>query len=264
MPALSEARLHEFEVVSNEPVASAIFRLVMRAPELSRTLRPGQFMNIAVPGDPSQIVRIPLSYSCVDLGAGLVETEFAVVGDGTRRLSSMAAGSVSTVLGPCGNGWGKVDVADPALLVAGGIGITPIVGLARALGSAGVPFDVIVGAQRAERLWGADELRGVGAREVHVTTDDGSSGRKGFTTDVARELLAERRYGMVLTCGPQVMMAGIARIAREAKIPCRVSLERMMTCGFGACSTCNVALARGGYASACVDGPVFDAEEVAW
>ena len=78
------------------------------------------------------------------------------------------------------------------------------------------------------------------------------------------DLLAQRDYDLVVTCGPSVMMAGVARLAEGAHVACQASLERMMTCGFGACSTCNVAMRAGGYKSCCMDGPVFDAEEVAW
>ena len=89
-------------------------------------------------------------------------------------------------------------------------------------------------------------------------------GRRGFTTDALSELLAAGGYDVVYACGPEVMMAGVARLCREAGVACRVSMERMMCCGFGACGTCNVAMADGSYKSCCKDGPVFDAEEVAW
>jgi len=97
-----------------------------------------------------------------------------------------------------------------------------------------------------------------------VTTDDGTAGMRGFSTQALSLLLAKGEYATIYTCGPEVMMRGVAAIAREAGIDCQVSMERMMSCAFGACGTCNVAMRAGGYASACMDGPVFDAEEVAW
>ena len=109
-----------------------------------------------------------------------------------------------------------------------------------------------------------DELGGATGSSVVVTTDDGTAGRAGFTTQAMEELLAANDYAQVYTCGPNVMMAGVARLAERAGIACQASLERMMGCGFGACSCCNVALRAGGYALCCQDGPVFDAEEVAW
>jgi dihydroorotate dehydrogenase electron transfer subunit len=153
--------------------------------------------------------------------------------------------------------------------VAGGIGVTPVVAAARALARAGVGFDAVVAAQTASRLWGTDVLEELGAQvdpsaQVVVCTDDGSAGVKGFPTVVVPQLLAERSYTQIWTCGPAPMMAGVARFAKMAQIACQASLERLMTCGFGACHCCNVELAAGGYAFCCTDGPVFDAEEVAW
>ena len=186
------------------------------------------------------------------------------MGDGTRRLAGMAPGARSTAVGPCGNPWPLVEGARRACVVAGGVGVTPVVACARMLAAAGVALDAVVGAQTAGRLWGTDVLRGLGADEVVVTTDDGTAGRAGFTTDALAELLAANAYDVVYACGPEPMMAGVARICREAGVACRVSMERMMSCGFGACATCNVAMADGTYKSCCKDGPVFDAEEVAW
>ena len=256
--------VHEFSVVSNEPAAEGLMRIVLLAPELAGALTAGQFVNVAVPGDASQILRIPLSFSHADAAAGTVEIVYAVVGDGTRRLAGMAPGARSTAVGPCGNPWPLVEGARRVCVVAGGVGVTPVVACARMLAAAGVALDAVVGAQTAGRLWGTDVLRGLGADEVVVTTDDGTAGRAGFTTDALAELLAANDYDVVYACGPEPMMAGVARICREAGVACRVSMERMMSCGFGACATCNVAMADGTYKSCCKDGPVFDAEEVAW
>ncbi|MGN0075785.1 MAG: dihydroorotate dehydrogenase electron transfer subunit [Parafannyhessea sp.] len=263
MQPSSKVHLYDFEVASNDEVGEKIFRLVMRSPELARELRPGQFMNLAVPGDASHIVRIPLSFASTDAEAGTIEILYAVVGEGTRRLSEMHVGSTSTVVGPCGNGW-KVVPGGRALCVAGGIGAPPVVAAARALANEGREVDVVLGAQMAAKLWGEADARALGAGEVVMTTDDGSYGMHGFTTQAMEALLARHEYDLVVTCGPAVMMAGVARLAEGAGIACQASLERMMTCGFGACSTCNVAMRAGGYKSCCMDGPVFDASEVAW
>lgn len=260
----SDVRLHDFTVVSNEPVAQGVFRLVMSSSELARTIEPGQFMNLAVPGDASHLLRIPLSFAGADAEAGTIELVYAVVGEGTERLARMVPGSTSTVVGPCGHGWRVPAQEGRCLLVAGGVGAPPVVAATRMLAQAGFACDVVIGARTSALLWGEDAALAAGACEVHIATDDGSAGTHGFTTDVMRRLVAERAYAFVLTCGPTPMMAGVAGIAAEAGIACQASLERMMTCGFGACSTCNVALVAGGYASCCKDGPVFDAAEVAW
>lgn len=258
------AGLHSVTVVSNEPAAEGLMRVAFSAPELARALSAGQFVNVAVPGDASQLLRVPLSFSRADAEAGTVEIVYAVVGDGTRRLAAMRPGDATTVVGPCGNPWPLPEGASRACVVAGGVGVTPIVACARMLASAGVDFDAVVGAQSAGRLWGVEELRALGAGRLEVTTDDGTAGRAGFTTDALSDLLAARSYDVVYACGPEVMMAGVARLAAGASTRCAVSMERMMGCGFGACGTCNVAMADGTYKSCCKDGPVFDAAEVAW
>ena len=263
MQPSAKVHLYDFRVRSNEAVGRDVFRIVMESPKLAERLEPGQFMNIAVPGDASHIVRIPLSFAGADAAAGTIELVYAVVGEGTRRLSKMGAGSGSTVVGPCGNGW-RIAPGGRALAVAGGVGAPPGIAAARSLVAAGRDVDVILGAQTKDRLWGEKDARDLGASDVVVTTDDGSYGRRGFTTQTMEDLLAQRDYDLVVTCGPSVMMAGVARLAEGAHVACQASLERMMTCGFGACSTCNVAMRAGGYKSCCMDGPVFDAEEVAW
>lgn len=260
----SSVRLHDFRVASNDEEADSVFRLVMEAPALARTIEPGQFMNLNVPGDASHIVRLPLSFSRSDTRVGTVELVYAVVGEGTRRLSAMRPGDSSDVVGPCGHGWQTPTDARRCLLVSGGAGIAPIMAASRMLAERGVPFDVVIGAQDARRLWGVERARELDGGEVVVTTDNGSAGMRGLTTDAMGALLGRRAYGMAYACGPAPMMASVARLAAKAEIACQVSLERMMTCGFGACNTCNVAMVSGGYKACCTDGPVFDAREVLW
>ena len=232
MPTPSTARMHDFEVVSNQEIADGIFSLVISAPKLASALKPGQFVNIAVPGDASSLLRVPLSYYRADAEAGTVELWYAVVGDDTRRLSQMAPGSKSNLLGPGGRGWLVPEGTRKALLVAGGIGVPPVLCLAGKLAEQGVAVDVCLGFGTASKAVGIDEFRALGAT-VNVCTDDGSLGTHGFCTDPAA----------------------------EAGAYCEVSLERMMSCGFGACNTCNVETVDG-MKGACMCGPVFDASKV--
>ena len=265
----SKARAFDYVVREVAPVAEGVHRRVMGVPaELAGALAPGMFVNVEVPHNPAHLTRVPLSFASADAAAGELELVFAAVGDATRRLAALRPGEGATVLGPLGNGWWLPEGAGAGsrvVVVAGGVGLPPVVAAARMARSAGCAVDAVVGAQSASRLWrgGVDELERLGC-SVTVTTDDGTCGLRGFTTDALLGRMGEHAYAACLTCGPNVMMAGVARIAREGGTFCEASLERMMTCGFGACSTCNVALARGGYASCCMDGPVFDAEEVAW
>ena len=120
MPTPSPARVHECTVVKNEPIAQDIFALRIASPELARMLEPGQFVDIAVPGNAMSLLRIPLSFAEADAEAGTIDIWYAVVGDGTERLSRMEPGATTTVLGPGGHGWTIPEGCRRALLVAGG------------------------------------------------------------------------------------------------------------------------------------------------
>lgn len=264
---ISKVSEHAFTVLSNEPVAEGIWRMLFES-AVAKELAPGQFMNFTVPGDGSHILKLPLSFAQADAGTKQVEILYAVVGEGTRRLSQMSLGDSSTLLGPCGRGWWLPAHEGRALLVAGGIGFPPVEAVARMLAAAGVAFDLVAGARTAALLLAdrANGLAGLGGEDARVIccTDDGTSGRAGFVTGAMGELMAERAYSQVYTCGATPMMAAVARFAATQGVACQASLERMMGCGFGACACCNVALVKGGYALCCQDGPVFDATEVVW
>ena len=274
---------HAYTVLLNEQAAEGIWRLRIET-EVARQIAPGQFMNLRVPGDGAHILRIPLSFAFADAERDSIDLIYAVVGEGTERLSRMKIGDTSTLIGPLGKGWRLPKKPGRAVLVAGGVGLPPVLAAARMLAGAGIGFDVVVGARtQAMHVYpeSEDALRftpdGMSGsscpdydsdRRVIHTTDDGTGadgeGIARYATDGMAELLQDRSYVQAYTCGPTPMMAGVARLAADCGIACQVSMERMMGCGFGACACCNVELAKGGYALCCQDGPVFDAEEVAW
>ena len=257
----SPARMHDFEVISNEKIADGIFSLVILAPKLAAALKPGQFVNIRVPGSDSELLRIPLSYVGADADHGTVEIWYAVVGNGTRRMSAWKPGFKSDLLGPGGHGWTVSENTRRALVVGGGIGVPPVLCLARELTARGIAVDVCVGAATANKLVGVEDFEAMGCEKICVATDDGTAGACGFCTDPAADLLREGGYDYVATCGPSVMMKKVADAAAEAGVYCEASVERMMSCGFGACSTCNVEMVDG-MQGACMCGPVFDASKV--
>ena len=259
----NSAKLRDFVVVENHQVANNLMRLVINCPDFAQEIRPGQFLGLKVPGDPTQLIRIPLSFSEADPEAGTIEIIYATVGDATERMKAWKPGISSSVVGCLGNGWQNLG-CKKALLVAGGCGITPILGLARWFGAQGIEFDVVSGAQSKDSLYGEKEFMQAGAGQVVMCTDDGSYGVSGFTTEGVRMLLQNNSYETIFTCGPNPMMAGINRLAEDHDIECEVSLERLMTCGFGACNTCNVLMRDGSYKACCKQGPVFKGSDVAW
>lgn len=252
------------KVVSQTELAPHIQSLVLHAPEIASEIQPGQFVNVQVPGDKSQIMRLPFTFARADQHLGTIELIYQVVGDGTRRLSQVSAGESLSVLAPLGSGW-RIEKSDFArvLIVCGGLGLAPVLPLARALGHRGIEFDVALGAPSANRVVGVEHFLSYGAREVLVSTDDGTQGHHGFCTALSEKLLGENTYDLIATCGPEPMMRIVVRQAEEAGIACQVSMERGMICGFGVCMSCVVDTPRG-RVCVCTEGPVFDAQEVIW
>lgn len=248
-------------------IAPGIYETVLRCPEVAKTIQPGEFFNLWVPGDKSEILRLPFSFSAINPKENAIKVMYQVVGSGTDRLSKIPVGTKSTILGPAGTGW-TVPGAEVGrvLLVAGGLGVAPILPLAKALGAHQIPYDVVLGAPTKDRVVGIERFKVYDADEIVVSTDDGTMGHHGFCTKLSGDLLADpaKKYGYVATCGPEPMQRIVAQQAKDAGVFCEVSLERGMICGFGACMSCVIKLTDGSKAGVCMKGPVFKASEVDW
>jgi dihydroorotate dehydrogenase electron transfer subunit len=146
------------------------------------------------------------------------------------------------------------------LLIGGGVGIAPMLCIANNLKS-GEQAQVILGFRNESETFWADLFKDSPVK-VHITTDDGSVGTKGFPTAIMPELIGANQFTSVMTCGPTPMMKGVANVAKELNVPCQVSLEERMGCGTGGCLGCGCDGAGGKRYKVCKDGPVFPAEEV--
>lgn len=252
--------LERVEVLANDRVAEGVGLLALSAPRIAAAVRPGQFVHLRIATGADFILRRPFS---VHRASGeAVEVLYQVLGRGTRELALAERGRVMDAIGPLGTGWEVGERVAHVLLVAGGLGAAPLGMLAEQLASRGVAVSVAQGAPTSERLVARELFERV-ARRVEVATDDGSAGTRGFVTQASERLLAEDRPDLVCVCGPEAMARAVAAQAAEAGVPCKVSLERLMACGVGACLSC-VVTTRSGRKRACCDGPVFDAEEVCW
>ena len=261
----------DVEILFNEEVADKIFRLTVAAPELAETARAGQFVQVKISDDFT--LRRPLGIAST--AGGKVKIFYRLVGRGTETLSRRKSGERLNILGALGNGFtprgGKV------LLVGGGMGLAPLLCAAEAKGKgkwemgkvqnsspfSRLPFpsDVLMGGRTSDEVafWQAEFRPHV--EEIFITTDDGSIGKYGFVTDALPDVLAKKNYAAVLTCGPEIMMRGVAKLAAEKNLPCEVSFEKRMACGLGACLSCSIDTVNG-RRKVCKDGPVFDAREV--
>lgn len=210
------------------------------------------------------LLRRPLSLCEIRPEAGEITLIYRVVGRGTRLLSAVLPGAAVDLLGPLGRSFPDPRAGQGRLLlIGGGLGIPPMAAAARWAVQCGRPAAAILGARSARYLAGAREVSEAGI-PVMIVTDDGSAGEQGVVTDALERLLrpAEAPIGEVWACGPEPMLAAVKARCAAAGIPCFVSVERHMACGFGACLGCTVPRAGGGYLKTCQDGPVFPAEEV--
>lgn len=236
------------KILSNQPVAENIFKLTVDAPELAQNSRAGQFVQVKVADEFT--LRRPLGIA----GAknGVITIFYRAVGRGTDILSKKRVGDCLNILGALGNGFltpnGKI------LLVGGGMGLAPLLCAAEKFNS-----DVLIGGRNANEVnfW-IDEFRPL-VKNTFITTDDGSIGKKGFVTNLLPDI--PRDYSAIYTCGPEIMMRGVAKFATDNNLPCEVSFERRMACGLGACLSCSIDTADG-RRKVCKDGPVFDAKKV--
>jgi dihydroorotate dehydrogenase electron transfer subunit len=248
------------EVLANDRLAEGIGLVTLDAPRIARDVEPGQFVHLRIEQGASFILRRPFSvHRALD---GRIQLLYQVLGTGTRALASKEPGDLMDAVGPLGHGFDVPEGTAHALLVAGGLGVAPMVLLAERLAERGVAVTVAYGAPERERLVARDALEAV-ARRLEVATDDGSAGVRGLVTELVGTLIEDDSPDMVYACGPEVMSRSVSRIADEAGVACQVSLERLMACGVGACLSC-VVTTTGGQARACVDGPVFDARNLAW
>jgi len=273
-------------VLTNDEVARGIFLMRLHAPEIAASVRPGQFVNVNVspeqdaknklppatchlpPATCSPLLRRPFSVCEVDRQAGTISLIWKVIGPGTLALARHQPGTILSVIGPLGRGFDVANTAGPIALVAGGVGVAPLPILAMALASRGKKFDALLGSRTADEIWGERELAALGGH-VRMATDDGSAGEKGFVTKLLAKWLQEHAHAEahVFACGPMPMLAVVAKLCREARVPAQLSIETMMGCGFGICMGCPVEPAAGvqqtgRYYLACLDGPVFSAEAI--
>ena len=258
------AAIETCELIDQHHFAGTLlFEMVLAAPRCAQMVQPGQFVHLALPEQSQHILRRPLSVYQANAKTGTITLLYQTVGQGTQLLSELPAGTQLSLLGPLGRGWQSQE-AEKCLLIAGGVGAAPLYLLAQELCSNDAQVDLIIGAATANLLVCEASFSSLlGSQHIHITTDDGSRGFKGFTTELAAKILSERTYDYLAACGPEPMLKSIANIALGSKLRLELSLERRMACGVGACLSCVVDTTTGKKRS-CLDGPVFDAEEVCW
>jgi dihydroorotate dehydrogenase electron transfer subunit len=251
------------KVVSNSEVKPEYFLMEIEAPSLAGEAKPGQFLTIRCGNATSPLLRRPLGFHRIN--DPRFQVLYEVVGKGTRLLSEMKAGNKVDILGPMGNGFKIPDKPKDVVIVAGGIGVAPLVALAETLaGKKHKRIYAVIGARDRKSLLCERDFRDMGI-ETLVATDDGSCGRKCFATQILEDLFSAKRdfSPVIFACGPEAMLQKVAAIARKRKAEAYASLEENIACGVGACLGCAIET-RSGYKLVCEDGPVFNLNEVVW
>jgi len=240
-----------------------VTRIDVLAPDIASKARPGQFVVLMVCAEGE---RIPLTVVDKDQGKGSITLIFQEVGLTTKLLGKLSAGdNLYALVGPLGHPT-QIQDYGKAILVGGGVGIAEIYPVAKALKEKGNHLTVILGARTKDLLILEKELRAL-ADEFFVTTDDGSYGRKGFVTDVLKELLTHdsglKTHDLIYAVGPIPMMKKVALVSKDYHVKTIVSLNALMVDATGMCGCCRVTV--GGQTKfSCIDGPEFDAQEVDW
>jgi len=245
-----------YEILAKSTLAPRVTRYVVRAPEVARARRAGQFV-IVRPRDDSE--RIPLTIA--DATTDTITLVVQEVGKTTAVMADMQAGeSFADVCGPLGRPT-HVDHVGTVVVVGGGIGIAPAHPIAQAFKAAGNRVISILGGRNREFVIMEDEMRRASDR-VLVFTDDGSYGRKGFVTHALQELIdAGEKIDEVVAIGPAIMMKKVSELTKPHAIPTLVSLNTIMIDGTGMCGGCRVGVG-GKTQFVCVDGPEFDGHQV--
>lgn len=243
-------------LVNKTRLTDTVFDFVVECPEMAEKAKAGQFLHVLCGG--SSYLRRPISI-CDVIGKNLIRFIFEVRGEGTRELAKRKPGDQLDILGPLGNGFTLPEEGQngAVLLIGGGIGIFPLLRLAKDLGGTAT---ALLGFRNKDSVMLANEFS-KNCKNVFVATDDGSCGHRGFVTDILQNILRTNDVAMLYTCGPKPMMKLVADMANEKNIPAQLSMEERMGCGIGACVTCTCNV-NGARKRVCKDGPVFYASEV--
>ena len=245
------------KVINQQSLAEGVYSMVLSTKAAEYAI-PGQFISI-FSNNGSKLLPRPISICEIDKNAGTLRVVYRVVGEGTTEFSKLTAGDEIEIMGPLGNGFPLE--GDKAIVIGGGIGVPPMLELAKQLPGT---VTAVMG-YRNDDMFLTEEFTDV-ASELIIATDDGSVGVHGTVVDAMKE--NELNADVIYACGPKPMLRGVAEYAKEHGIKCYVSMEERMACGVGACLGCVCQSTEKDDHShvnnkrVCKDGPVFLSTEV--
>jgi dihydroorotate dehydrogenase electron transfer subunit len=245
-------QLHHATLLEIKELGPGLFMLRLIVPECCE-VEPGQFFEFL-----TDVRFLPRALSVADKEKNILTFVLRVVGEGTSWLSRLNEGAKISIRGPLGHGV-SLPGEGPVMLLAGGVGAAPLHYLARKLKERGLPAFALLAASTESELILVDEFRLL-CEEVFFATDDGSLGKKGFLTDVLSLLPKVGEARLLFACGPEAMFSALKRL--KLSQPVYAFLESRMGCGTGLCVGCAVLGNDDKYHRVCLEGPVFNLEDI--
>lgn len=255
------------KITENTPVNKDHNLLVLSPDNIQQHPLPGQFYMIGTDFSYDPLLKRP--FSIFREASGELQFLYRIKGKGTHMMKEMKKGDTVNLLGPLGNGYPMPGKNLTPVLIAGGIGIASLFPLAEKLSG---NVHLFYGARTKNELLMLNELKGLVKKELIISADDGSEGRKGTVIDALNVFLTSNSHPpqadstsnfLLYACGPSPMLEAVSKFAAENEIKGYISMEENMACGVGACLGCTVKTKKG-YKRVCKEGPVFSAEEIVW
>ncbi len=249
------------KVVRNQRIAENIYEMILHCPDADLTaFVPGQFAQVEVPGHAELILKRPISIHAVDAAAHTVTLIYQLRGKGTHALADAYMGTSLQVILPLGHGFDLKPEHKTVFFVGGGMGIAPMTAVMKHWPDR--RYVALLGYRCESAAYCVSDFN---ACDVRVASEDGSIGEQGLVTALVETALADITPDIVLACGPAPMLRALKSLLAQRGIRAQFSMEERMGCGFGACAVCACAVQTADgldYKKACVDGPVFDMDEV--
>ncbi|MDR2592576.1 MAG: dihydroorotate dehydrogenase electron transfer subunit [Chitinispirillales bacterium] len=248
-------------IISNDRISEGFFELSLSWDPRAPVPMPGQFMTVRVGSLAVPLLRRPFAFAGFDADSSSAAIIYQKRGAGTELLAAARPGDELDVIGPLGTPFVIDTDQSKHVIIAGGIGLGPMLFLSSALKSRNIPARFIFGCRNKSLV---PDTKMFTDADPQICTDDGSAGFRGTVADYINTNVSLDNSTTIYACGPSPMLTSVNKIAQSSGARCQVSLEAVMACGVGACMGCAVPVVGGGYARVCKEGPVFDGGEVLW
>jgi dihydroorotate dehydrogenase electron transfer subunit len=258
---MSKKSVQDFIVIEKQALNNTNFFIKLKSEIKLPEIKPGQFVNIDIPGASEIFLRRPFSIFEVDDNENTLAIIVKILGRGSKKLTEIKVGDFCSIVFPLGNGFTIPKTDERVLLIGGGSGVAPMLFLAKVSGLSPTNVNLLIGARTKSDHINIERYTEYGT--FYFTTEDGSKGEKGFVTQHSVFDGNLNSFDKIYACGPDAMMKTIAKEAKVADVFCEVSLENLMACGIGVCLCCIEPTTQGNKC-VCSDGPVFNINELKW